>query len=420
MTPTSPDILIIGAGMAGLTAARTLAESGLRVTVLEATDRVGGRILTHREGSTITELGAEFIHGRPPELWSLIHEAALETYEIEGDHLTITEGHVQPEDEAEEEEFRLLDQLEDWRGPDQTFADFLASHPLAVETRQRITGYVEGFNAADHRIISAASLGVQQKAEEEIEGDRLFRLRDGYDRLPQFLAQKLLEAGGNIVFNAPVHRITWTPGKVHVEANTHHTAPRAILAVPLGVLQSQAIAITPLPNAIREAQRLSMGHVCRFTLLFHEPFWTTLAPRLSFLFSPRTMPPVWWTPHPNSAATLTGWIGGPRSAALASLTPDQLAEAACASLAETFSLPAAHLRSLLIRCVTHDWSRAPHALGAYSYVPAGALEACALSTEPAADTLYFAGEHTDTTGHWGTVHAAMRSGLRAARQILNR
>jgi monoamine oxidase len=67
---------------------------------------------------------------------------------------------------------------------------------------------------------------------------------------------------------------------------------------------------------------------------------------------------------------------------------------------------------------THDWDRDAYAQGAYSYVPAGAIDAPFAMTEPEASTLFFAGEHTDITGHWGTVHAALRSGLRAATQIL--
>lgn len=62
------DIVIVGAGMAGLLAARALAEAGRNVTVLEAGSRIGGRILTFREGQAVMELGAEFVHGTPPEI----------------------------------------------------------------------------------------------------------------------------------------------------------------------------------------------------------------------------------------------------------------------------------------------------------------------------------------------------------------
>jgi monoamine oxidase len=77
------------------------------------------------------------------------------------------------------------------------------------------------------------------------------------------------------------------------------------------------------------------------------------------------------------------------------------------------------VQKLLKGCYTHDWQHDRFALGAYSYVAAGGLNASKQMTEPVEDTLYFAGEHTDITGHWGTVHAAMRSGLRAAEQVLS-
>jgi monoamine oxidase len=67
---------------------------------------------------------------------------------------------------------------------------------------------------------------------------------------------------------------------------------------------------------------------------------------------------------------------------------------------------------------THDWLADPYAGGAYSYVPAGALDAPERMNQPVEDTLYFAGEHTDVTGHWGTVHAALQSGTLAAERLL--
>jgi monoamine oxidase len=76
------------------------------------------------------------------------------------------------------------------------------------------------------------------------------------------------------------------------------------------------------------------------------------------------------------------------------------------------------LRGQLMSCATHDWQTDLLSCGAYSYVPAGALNAVLTMATPVQRTLYFAGEHTDVTGHWGTVHAAMRSGIRAAQQVL--
>jgi monoamine oxidase len=165
-----------------------------------------------------------------------------------------------------------------------------------------------------------------------------------------------------------------------------------------------------------------MGPARRFTLLFRERWWAehdqVRLPKLSFLFAQDAMPPVWWSAHPEESRTLTGWIGGPRSIAFDQCTREQIGDAACQELARLFALPLAYMRGQLICCATHDWQTDPLSCGAYSYVPAGALDAVLKMATPARETLYFAGEHTDTTGHWGTVHAAMRSGIRAAQQIL--
>ncbi|HMH11896.1 MAG TPA: NAD(P)/FAD-dependent oxidoreductase [Edaphobacter sp.] len=428
MQSNQSEILVIGAGMAGLTAARTLAEAGRSVTLLEASNRVGGRIHTIRDGNEIIELGAEFVHGKPPDLWSLIEEANLETYELDGSNLAFEDGQLKDRDDNEEAN-EALEKLESWTKPDLTFADYLAQHPAIPDhQRQSAIGYVEGFNAADHRIIGVASLAIQQTAEDTVEGDRIFRLRNGYDQLPQFIAQKFTQAGGRLLLDTLVERIDWSHNHVRIEANSNgqpirFEASQAVITLPLGVLRQKSVAFVPTPDALHEADRLRMGHARRFTLLFREPFWTHLEPailsKLSFLFSFTSMPPVWWTAHPAQSSTLTGWVGGPRSEALANLTPDQLGEAACKELAHIFSLDVSHLRSLLIRCHTHDWQRDGLTYGAYSYIPAGALDACSKMTLPANETLYFAGEHTDTTGQWGTVHAALRSGQRAAQQILH-
>jgi len=426
MANTNTEVLIIGAGMAGLTAARALAESGVRVLVLEAQDRIGGRIYTQHIGDEAIELGAEFIHGRSPELWALIEEAGLETYERGGAQICFDDSGLNACSAELFDLFDPLEKLENFTGPDLTFAEYLDREAIPAEDRPSTISYVEGFNAADHRQISAASLGAQQKAEESIEGDSSYRLRDGYDQLPAYLAKRIAEYKGSIRLATPVRELRWQPN--HVEAITDtgtFTAQRAIITLPLGVLQSGSVTITPQPaNIFEAASRLRMGNAFRFTLLFREPFWknlthpTTIAD-LSFLFSFTEMPPVWWTPHPEPSNTITGWVGGPRSAKLANLSPDDLAMQACTSLAKIFSLEPAQIQSQLLSIHTHNWRDDPYSLGAYSYVASGGLDAPLQMSEPVANTLFFAGEHTDTTGHWGTVHAAMRSGLRAAAQILS-
>jgi monoamine oxidase len=428
---SSADIIVIGAGMAGLAAARSVAEAGRSVTLIEASSRIGGRILTIREDNEVIELGAEFIHGRPLELWSLIEEAGLETYEIDGLTLRFEDGRLNPaHPDPENESSSVLDPLEGYIGPDIPFSEYLDQHQFPDELRDTSIGYVEGFNAADYRIIGVQSLGLQQAAEDEIGGKDLFRIRSGYGQLPQFLCDRFIAANGQLHLNTLVERVEWSKGSVQVSASlagqpVTHTAKQAVITLPLGVLQQRVVEFVPVPTPVLEARRLRMGNARRFTMLFREKFWADgAAPNsaengdFSFLFSFRSMPPVWWTPLPEPSNTLTGWVGGPRSESLANLTPTMLGDSACEALGEIFSIEAADIRTELIATYSHDWQRDGLSFGSYSYVPAGALDACSKMTIPEDHTLYFAGEHTDTTGHWGTVHAALRSGLRAANQVL--
>jgi monoamine oxidase len=426
MADNTYDVVVVGAGMAGLTAARSLAEAGLKVLVVEANDRIGGRIWTRHVGDEAIELGAEFIHGRPPELWALIKEAGLETYQREGTQICFEDGTLSDCSGMMDEVFEPLEKLKKFKGEDINFAEYLNREQIPMGERSPMIAYVEGFNAADHREISAASLGVQQKAEDASEGDHSYCLRDGYDQLPRYLSERITELGGKVLTGTPVQEIRWQQGWVKVVSDPwSFNAPRAVITLPLAVLRNRSVQIEPLPSHILEAaERLRMGQVRRFTLLFAEKFWEGISPQpavreMSFLFAFTEMPPVWWTPHPEMSHTITGWIGGPRSVALTGVDTKILADKACTTLGRIFGLRKERIQELLKGCYTHDWQHDRYALGAYSYVATGGLDASKQMTEPVADTLFFAGEHTDVTGHWGTVHAAMRSGLRAAEQILH-
>jgi monoamine oxidase len=422
------EVIVIGAGMAGLTAARALAERGVRVLVLEARERVGGRVFSQRAEGAVVELGAEFIHGRAPELWALIDEARVVTTERDGTTLRAEFGGGIAEDDPQDDGmFETLEELRDYDGPDQNFAEYLKSKSMEPEERAALLGYVEGFNAADARRIGISGLGVQQTAEDATEGDRAWHVRGGYSQLAEYLAARVVELGGEISLGEVVRSVEWERGSVRVATDAVYAATKCIVTLPLGVLQGGRVKIVPEPAAIVEARRLAMGHVVRFTMVFRRRWWED-APvavakhklrDLSFLFTFAEVPRVWWTQHPEpEGVMLTGWVGGPSSAALGGQSAEELGANACRTLAKIFGVAEEDVRTELIATHTHDWSGDPFSLGAYSYVPAGALDAPHAMTEPADDTLFFAGEHTDVTGHWGTVHAAIRSGLRAAEQVL--
>src|SRR5260370_23571799 len=151
MTDSAHDVVVVGAGMAGLTAARGLAEAGLKVLVVEAQDRIGGRIWTRHVGDEAIELGAEFIHGRPPELWALIEEAGLETYERGGAQVCFDEGALSDCGGEMNSVFEPLERLEDFDGPDMIFADDLEREQTPAEQANPKIRDVRSVHAAHHR-----------------------------------------------------------------------------------------------------------------------------------------------------------------------------------------------------------------------------------------------------------------------------
>ncbi|HEY8311832.1 MAG TPA: NAD(P)/FAD-dependent oxidoreductase, partial [Gemmatimonadaceae bacterium] len=268
------DVLVLGAGIAGLAAARMLSELGARCIVLEARDRIGGRIHSLQTPHGVVELGAEFVHGHDPVLWRLIEEADAKTIERDGAILREQhDGELTEEDDMQGGAgFDVLEQLADLPD-DMSFAEWLRNSDVAPEHRAALQGYVEGFNAADANRISARSLGVQQQAEQETQGDRAWHISGGYSQLVTFLANRLRERGGEVRLNSVVKSIRWNAGTVTVQTSDEvFHAKRCIVTLPVGVLQKVnregGIKFDPEPGAIVEARRLAMGSAERFTMIF--------------------------------------------------------------------------------------------------------------------------------------------------------
>jgi monoamine oxidase len=438
MNSTDYEVLVIGAGVAGLHAGRLLAEAGKRVAIVEARDRIGGRIWTQpiapgdSQFPIAVELGAEFVHGLPPETWALIKQAALSTFEIDGSVLRFDGTRLMAATEQQGPAENALQEMSQWlqkqpSGSDLSFAEYLEVQALDPLTARAAGNRVESFNAADQQRISVASLVKQQAAEDAIGADRLFRLEAGYAALPNFLAEKFIAAGGTLILEAPVKKIVWKRSAVSAETTRaggdfHFHSNRAVITVPLGVLQARSIEFVPRPaDVLLNADRLKMGAALHLTLVFKQKFWD---PNLSFLFAPTESPATWWTPMPHEAPLLTAWAGGPKAELLLKLiTADgdasALRDRGLATLAKIFALPLSDIRDVLSSWHMHNWQSDAYALGAYSYVPVGALDAPGNMRIPVEDTLYFAGEHTDVAGHWGTVHAALAAGAGVADQVLS-
>jgi monoamine oxidase len=430
--PLEFDVIVAGAGISGLGAARRMAESGLRVLLLEARDRIGGRILTlpASRGDLPVELGAEFVHGRPPQLLELLDEAELMRFELGGGNRCYAEedGRFQPRPCAEQQEgFQLLKNLAEdplLKDRDLNFAEYLSQRRLPPEAAGWIVNYVQGFNAADARLISCRALARQQAAEDAISGDRAYRVTTGYAKAAEFLLQTIQKRQGVLRLATEVREIRWAKRSVEIAAGEQNTplifrARAAVITLPLGVLQAGTVSFIPVPERIFSAAGLmAMGRASRLVYEFEPEFldWEAGLKGVRFLFTPGAPLTAWWTTSPKSSGHLTGWMGG---GGMEHPAESKVFENSWKTLGQALNMPPERLRSKLIRWRAHDWQSDPYSRGAYSYVTAGGLDAPAELARPVDGTLFFAGEHTDTAGHWGTVHAALSSGYRAARQAIS-
>jgi monoamine oxidase len=428
---------------------------------VEARDRIGGRVFTIRPpGATLPiELGADFVHGRPSETFALAAEAGLRLYEQTGNSWAARDGHLQSDDDADDDVVEAGDDsnagdvsaifaaIHNWQGADRTLQSLLderfADERWAA-ARQHIRGYAEGFDAAEVDRVSIAWLRQTELASAKIDGDRQFRVLDGYDRVVTWLADNLGETV-DVRLRTVAREICWQHGHVDVRLELPDGAPlgeisarRALITLPLATLKRSfddpesagAIRLLPEPPGKREALAyLEMGPAMKVVLLFNEIFWDALPnarwtnhqlialPRLSFLFSDDPVMATWWTPHPVVAPMLTGWAAGPRAARLATLKNDEIADEAVAALSRALGVSRRDLEMLLVGKFVHNWSIDPYSSGGYSYVCAGGLAAPAALADALEDTLFFAGEATDSRGETGTVHAALQSGYQAAQAI---
>ena len=405
------DVLIIGAGAAGLAAAQALRAAGKRVCCLEARDRIGGRIYTAHDSSTAMpiELGAEFVHGRPSEILDL----GMDIYETGGRPVSVAQD-TTGDQEADSEDILEALTRSATEENDETFQSFLDRSSYPAWQKKQATAFVEGFNAARRDVIGTASLAKDRRAGDQVEGERTFRVPEGYGAVAARLAE-----GVEVKLNCAVAEVRWHRGEVRLRMENGSTmrAARVVITVPLGVLQAGTIRFDPEPRAVLEAARaLRFGDAFRVTFLFERAFWDE-SPRTAgagFLFSDEPVFPVWWTGRPREPRAITGWSAGPKADSLIGLSHDEVIGRALETLKRMLDVPAVPPH----RAWFHDWQTDPYSRGAYSYVPAGALPARRTLAGPVEDTLYFAGEATDLLGYGGTVHGAIASGRRAARQIL--
>ncbi|EHQ30314.1 flavin monoamine oxidase family protein [Mucilaginibacter paludis] len=430
------DILIIGAGAAGLMAAMHLAKAGKKVTVLEARDRTGGRIHTVVDDVFIdgAELGAEFIHGKLPVTLHLLKEAGIGATNAAGDMWRYNDGSFK---KAEQfiPDYELLIQKLNALTEDITLDNFLDTHLTEAryaETRDMLRSFASGYDTADAARFSTFAMRRELQSEDE---EHQYRVTGGYSVMIAYLEQQIIKAGGVIHLSTIVKQIQWQPGKVIAvdDAGLQYSAQQVVIALPLGVLQAgkherAALSFVPqIPEREQAILEMGMGAVIKVLLQFNDIFWERQAlekgadasvKNMIYLFSGQAIP-TWWTQTPDAIPMLTGWIGGPPAMALKDATDDEVLQLALLSLSEIYSMPVSTLNEKLTGHKIMNWTADDFTRGSYSYATIATGKSRRLLAEPFNNTIYFAGEALYDGAEMGTVEAALASGKAVAGLILS-
>jgi monoamine oxidase len=414
------DVLVIGAGMAGVAAARVLARDGLAVAVVEGRERTGGRVSSVRDFcAEPVEGGAEFVHTADAAIWPEIRAAGLAVrpcplarnsmFNLGGrtrwlPWLLLHPG-VWPA-------FPILRQIRRVGPEDMSAAEFIERHRYRGRARvlaeMTLTAHLPG---------SVDEVGVRGLLEDrvlQLETGSYHRVVDGYDRLTDHVG-----AGLDIRLGFGVETVWWAPDGVRVATadGRELSARAAISTLPLGVLKSGAVRFVPaLPEGKRSAlAQLEMGPVLKLLLHFREPFWPRWLTNLGCGTGPVTLYwPVFYgaTSRP---AVLTAYCTGPRAARLSRRGEGEGVDVVLADLRRLF--PRADPRGALLAWRRIDWARDPFACGGYTFVRPGGTGARVRLAAPDTGALFWAGAATATPTIADTVQAAYLSGLRAAGDV---
>lgn len=404
------DVVIIGAGISGVAAARALHAAGRRAVVLEAANRVGGRIRTDEFRGTPFEAGAEFIHGSKAATWPAVHDLGLPTLAAldRESRSVIISGKLQ------------------LPAVGQALSAYIGQAPAPVDTGLTVAAWLDRFvpdpalrrvaynrygdyEAADAELLNAAEFW---------DGERLYSAGHenfvftggGYERLVRGLAEGL-----DIRLDEPVIMIAKAPGAgvTVVTTKGEYAAAAAVVTVSLGGLRAGQPAFDPaLPAEYRHAVNgIGFGNSYKLVVFLDRPL-----PFPGRIVHTDNDFSSWWPRYDYRPPAVVGFFGGNRAAAVANRRPEQRHADAMVQLQAVYG-PA--FSSEMVRGMhgTH-WRDDPLSLGSYSYSSAGAHAFRRLLAQPLWDgALVFAGEAVNARGHYATVHGAYEVGLRTGARL---
>ncbi|MCB9453668.1 MAG: FAD-dependent oxidoreductase [Anaerolineaceae bacterium] len=421
---TTYTALIVGGGAAGLAAARRLHDAGERVLVLEARNRIGGRVDTDYlwDGFPL-ERGAEFIHGENAVTHDLVRQAGLDVIPVvRMDNLWWSDGqtparHRDTLPPALRETINRL--LTDYAALEQanlptdiSLADYLRGrgwtgddlHMADVLLAQTCCAALETLSCADLR----------REMQLDHAGYDEARIRHGYGALLQWYSRDL-----PIRLNTPVETIQWSPSGVTVYAGTEvFNARHCIITVPVSLLQAGTIRFDPpLPEEKRRAiAAFRVEAATKLVYRFQEQVW---GDDLTYMAHTGTVA-RWWTPDykRGQLPVIAAYLTAERARTVDTLPEDAALALGLQELSTLLGIQQPDLQRMLISGKRISWATDPLARGGYAHLPPGAADARPLlAASVDGDVLHFAGEATAYDTNPQTVHGAIESGWRTAQSL---
>ncbi len=434
---TTTKVLILGAGMAGLACGDVLRRARVDFRILEARDRVGGRLWSLRDmaDGRAVEGGAMMIHGRDASVHAWVSEFGLGTRRVpafrggrilyEGRLRSVpslilaSPAHLRA---AADIFWTLPRTLLRYEGPDMTLAEFLATQRASPLASRFVAAMYAGINAAEPEEVGVRGIAEEANASSFGTPWRNYLVPAGLDRIAARRAETFAD---RIQLGTRVERIEWSRGGVRIEASGPdgaevHEASAAVITAPLGVLKAGDIAFDPpLPERKRRAiDALGYGDATKVLLRFNGAARRTTLGRSHYLVAEDGG--FFFLPFarvPEAPPVVEGFLPGRWARTYAGRPAHDVVDGVIDAMAPM--VPRFDLREHLRAARVVDWAADPWSKGAYSFPSVGGgLDARRDLAEPIEATLFFAGEATNYEGEHATIHGALDSGERAAREVL--
>jgi monoamine oxidase len=423
------DVIVVGAGASGLMAARELSRAGKKVLVLEARERIGGRIFPLNESKFgyPAEGGAEWVHDEAPITKQLVAEAGLTLILEDGDIWDVCSGEFVRSNSFILDHPQLKERLASL-AEDMSVADFLQKFFSTDEDalfRNSILKMAEGYESADPARLSIFAVRdewLTQKSKTELVDDH--RIKEGYGALLHFLQKQAIAAGTTFVFNAIVQKVEEIESgvMVHTGDGKQYNAKQVILTVPLPILKE-----IELPQELSWKQELAFdigfGNIIKVLFKFKTRWWKCVDghdfSKMEFLLCNEPFM-TWWSQYPVINNVLTGWAGGSAALRFKDSSPEEIQDSALTSLSHATRVPKETLVAALVTSDIINWPAEPFTKGAYSYTKVTTKDARTRLRESYKDMIFFAGEAVYSGHATATVEGALGSGFETAQKILEK